>query len=62
MFLFMEIFHSPSSKVIYEMSPRSKDTVIGFGERMASKLMTAVLRDQAGLFVLPLKCHPLTPQ
>ncbi|KAF9652578.1 aspartate kinase [Thelephora ganbajun] len=33
-------------QVIYEMSPRSKDTVIGFGERMACKLMTAVLRDQ----------------
>ncbi|KAF9788353.1 Aspartate/glutamate/uridylate kinase [Thelephora terrestris] len=33
-------------QVICEMSPRSKDTVIGFGERMACKLMTAVLRDQ----------------
>lgn len=33
-------------QVIGEMSPRSKDTVIGFGERMACKLMTAVLRDQ----------------
>lgn len=33
-------------QVICEMSPRSKDTVIGFGEKMACKMMTAVLRDQ----------------
>lgn len=43
-------FSSHHRKVIGEMSPRSKDTVIGFGERMACKLMAAVLRDQVCLF------------
>ena len=54
MFSFTELLHPSSSKVICEMSPRSKDTVIGFGERMACKLMTAVLRDQVGLSLAPL--------
>ncbi|KAF9265345.1 aspartate kinase [Marasmius fiardii PR-910] len=35
-----------ASKVIDEISPRSKDSIIGLGERLACKLMTAVLRDQ----------------
>ena len=38
-----EFLHSSFSKVVYEMSPRSKDTMIGFDERMACKLMVAVL-------------------
>ena len=42
------------------MSPRSKDTVIGFGERMACKLMTAVLRDQVGFSLPPLKNRVFT--
>lgn len=47
-------------KVIGEMSPRSKDTVIGFGERMACKFMAAVLRDQVCSFSLSVKnaCIP----
>jgi len=53
MFSFIELPHPSPSKVICEMSPRSKDTVIGFGERMACKLMTAVLRDQVGLSLAP---------
>ncbi|KZT27990.1 aspartate kinase [Neolentinus lepideus HHB14362 ss-1] len=34
-----------AAQVIDEISPRSKDSIIGFGERLACKLMTAVLRD-----------------
>ena len=37
------------AQVIHEISPRAKDTIIGLGERMACKFMTAVLRDQACL-------------
>jgi aspartate kinase len=33
-------------QVIDEISPRSKDTIIGLGESLACKFMTAVLRDQ----------------
>ncbi|KAG6379561.1 Aspartate/glutamate/uridylate kinase [Boletus reticuloceps] len=33
-------------QVIDEVSPRSRDSIIGFGERLACKLMTATLRDQ----------------
>ncbi|KAF7323633.1 hypothetical protein MKEN_00584000 [Mycena kentingensis (nom. inval.)] len=36
----------PPLQVIDEISPRSKDTIIGLGERLACKFMTAVLRDQ----------------
>ncbi|KAJ3831825.1 Aspartate/glutamate/uridylate kinase [Lentinula raphanica] len=35
-----------ASQVINEVSPRSKDNIIGLGERLACKFMTAVLRDQ----------------
>ncbi|KAL0563640.1 Aspartokinase [Marasmius crinis-equi] len=35
-----------ASQVINEVSPRSKDSIVGLGERMACKFMTAVLRDQ----------------
>lgn len=35
-----------AAQVIDEISPRSKDNIIGFGERLACKLVTAVLRDQ----------------
>ncbi|KAJ7201601.1 Aspartate/glutamate/uridylate kinase [Mycena pura] len=35
-----------ASQVIDEISPRSKDTIIGLGERLACKIMAAVLRDQ----------------
>ncbi|KAF9067065.1 Aspartate/glutamate/uridylate kinase [Rhodocollybia butyracea] len=35
-----------ASQVINEISPRSKDSIVGLGERMACKFMTAVLRDQ----------------
>lgn len=34
------------TQVINEISPRSKDTIVGLGERLACKIMTAVLRDQ----------------
>ncbi|KAJ4466999.1 Aspartate/glutamate/uridylate kinase [Lentinula aciculospora] len=35
-----------ASQVINEVSPRSKDSIIGLGERLACKFMTAVLQDQ----------------
>ncbi|KAK1221736.1 Aspartokinase [Marasmius sp. AFHP31] len=35
-----------ASQVINEISPKSKDSIVGLGERMACKFMTAVLRDQ----------------
>jgi aspartate kinase len=35
-----------AAQVINEISPRSRDNIIGFGERLGCKLMTAVLRDQ----------------
>ncbi|KAG1841820.1 Aspartate/glutamate/uridylate kinase [Suillus subalutaceus] len=35
-----------AAQVINEISPRSRDSIIGFGERLGCKLMTAVLRDQ----------------
>ncbi|KAF5389781.1 hypothetical protein D9757_006015 [Collybiopsis confluens] len=35
-----------ASQVIKEVSPRSKDSIIGLGERLACKFMAAVLRDQ----------------
>lgn len=35
-----------AAKIIDEISPRSKDNIIGLGEQLACKFMTAVLRDQ----------------
>jgi aspartokinase len=33
-------------QVIDEISPRSKDSIIGFGEKLGCKIITAVLRDR----------------
>ncbi|TFK41417.1 Aspartate/glutamate/uridylate kinase [Crucibulum laeve] len=35
-----------AAQVVDEISPRSRDSIIGLGERLACKIMTAVLRDQ----------------
>lgn len=35
-----------ATQIIDEISPRSRDSIIGFGERLACKFMTAVLRDR----------------
>ena len=35
-----------ATQVIDEISARSRDTIIGFGERLACKVMTAILRDR----------------
>ncbi|TFK72779.1 aspartate kinase [Pluteus cervinus] len=35
-----------AAQVIDEISPRSRDSIMGLGERLACKIMTAVLRDQ----------------
>ncbi|EED84919.1 predicted protein [Postia placenta Mad-698-R] len=35
-----------ATQVIDEISPRSRDNIIGFGERLACKVMTAILRDR----------------
>lgn len=34
------------AQVIDEISPRSKDSIIGYGERLGCKIITAVLRDR----------------
>lgn len=39
-----------AAQVIDEISPRSKDIIMGIGERMACKLIAAALRDQVSLF------------
>jgi len=33
-------------QVIDEISPRSKDSIVGFGEKLACKIIAAVLRDR----------------
>jgi aspartokinase len=33
-------------QVIDEISPRSKDSIVGFGEKLGCKIITAVLRDR----------------
>jgi aspartate kinase len=35
-----------ATQVIDEISPRSRDSIVGFGERLGCKIMAAVLRDQ----------------
>lgn len=35
-----------ATQVIDEISPRSKDSIIGFGEKLSCKIITAVLRDR----------------
>ncbi|KAF9018678.1 hypothetical protein BDZ89DRAFT_1165025 [Hymenopellis radicata] len=35
-----------ASQIIDEISPRAKDSIVGLGERLACKYMTAVVRDQ----------------
>ncbi|KAI0318786.1 Aspartate/glutamate/uridylate kinase [Amylostereum chailletii] len=35
-----------ATQVIDEISPRSKDSIVGFGEKLACKIMVAALRDQ----------------
>ncbi|KAI0824794.1 aspartate kinase [Trametes gibbosa] len=35
-----------ATQVIDEISPRSRDSIVGFGERLGCKLVTAVLRDR----------------
>ncbi|KAJ8595578.1 aspartate kinase [Rhizopogon salebrosus TDB-379] len=35
-----------AAQVIDEISPRSRDSIVGFGERLSCKLVTAILRDQ----------------
>ena len=41
-----------AAQVIDEISPRSKDSIVGIGERMACKLIAAVLRDRVSPFLL----------
>ena len=62
------VFNSMShgyTQVIDEISPRSKDSIIGYGERLACKIMTAILRDRVSdrLFetFLPLLISVLSP-
>lgn len=43
-----------AAQVIDEISPRSKDSIMGMGERLACKLIAAVLRDRVSF--LPYAC------
>jgi len=44
-----------AAQVIDEVSPRSKDSIVGIGERMACKLIAAALRDRVSpLLPIPL--------
>ena len=43
-----------ATQVIDEISPRSRDTIIGFGERLACKVMTAILRDWVRVMHTPM--------
>lgn len=45
---FSPTFHQAWLQIINEISPRVKDNIVGLGEQMACKIMTAVLRDQVG--------------
>jgi aspartokinase len=49
-----------AAQVIDEISPRSRDSIIGIGERLACKLIAAVLRDRVSLSFLhaPYGTHP----
>ncbi|KAI0674553.1 aspartate kinase [Trametes maxima] len=40
------LFATQACYVIDEISPRSRDSIIGFGERLGCKLITAILRDR----------------
>lgn len=46
-----ETYSNEELQVINEISPRSKDNIIGLGEKLACKVMTAVLRDQVNLLL-----------
>ena len=50
-----------SVQIIDEVSPRSRDTIVGLGERLACKIMTAVLRDQVTLLRHPWSSPPPNP-
>lgn len=45
-----------AAQVIEEISPRSKDNIVGIGERMACKLVAAVLQDQVSAHVPFARC------
>jgi len=49
-----------SWKVIDEISPRSKDSIVGVGERLACKLVATILRDRVSLVYLSIICLVLT--
>src|SRR5258706_1326757 len=40
-----------AAQVIDEISPRSKDSIVGIGERMACKLIAAALKDRVSSFL-----------
>lgn len=41
-----------AAQVIDEISPRSKDSIVGFGERLGCKVVTAILRDRVRVPIL----------
>lgn len=44
-----------AAQIINEISPRSRDIIIGAGEKLSCRIVTAVLRDRVSLYLLFLK-------
>jgi aspartokinase len=40
------MFYSPLEQIIDEISPRSQDSIVGIGEKLACKIVAASLRDR----------------
>jgi aspartate kinase len=41
----------PLAQIINEISPRSKDSIVGLGEKLSCKIVTAVLRDRVSVYI-----------
>ena len=49
-----------AAQILEEISPRSKDTIIGVGERLSCRIVTAVLQDRVSSLPLDRNHSPLT--
>jgi len=45
-----------AAQILEEISPRSKDTIIGVGERLSCRIVAAALRDRVSLDLRPTSC------
>lgn len=48
-----------AAQILEEISPRSKDTIIGVGERLSCRIVAAALRDRVSLTYAPCFLHGL---